>query len=81
MCADLFAAGPVTVCPSGYIAVEEEFIQLMGNCAVYNTVGSVNSCINGTSIDGVCMMYAPANTTYSDETGSYEFTEDCPLEV
>ena len=30
--------------------------------------------------NGVCLMYAPANTTYSDNTGSYVFEQACPME-
>ena len=31
--------------------------------------------------DGVCVMYAPAGTTYTDTSGhSFEFTQACPLE-
>ena len=75
------AAAPSTSCPSGYVAVENEYLIISdGTCpAGYTAVGTADSCLV-TSPSGACIMYAPANTEYSDSTGTYEYTSACPLE-
>lgn len=36
--------------------------------------------LSGVKPDGSCIMYAPANTEYSDDVGAYKFIVDCPME-
>ena len=76
-----FAAEPSTSCPSGYVAVVEEYMTIVnGSCSTgYTSAGTADSCLVA-SPDGSCIMYAPANTEYSDSTGTYEYTSACPLE-
>ncbi len=75
------AAEPLTTCPNGYIQAEEkDTIIAPWSCPTgYLSGGTVTSCLT-TAPDGFCIMYAPANTEYTDTTGTYEFTEICPLE-
>ena len=76
-----FAAAPSTSCPSGYVAVEEEYLIISdGSCpSGYTSVGTADSCLV-TSPSGACIMYAPAGVSYTDESGTYEYTSACPLE-
>ena len=37
-------------------------------------------CQSGYKDVNHCLMYIPSNTTYSDETGWFEYTSLCPLE-
>ena len=75
-----FAAAPSTTCPAGYVAVVESYMEIADRaCPIgYTYVGTANSCLIS-SPAGSCIMYAPTNTTYTDDTGSYEFTSACPL--
>ena len=76
-----FAAEPSTSCPSGYVAVVEEDMDIANtSCPTgYTSAGSATSCI-ASNPGGSCIMYAPANTTYSDSTGSYVFDQACAME-
>ena len=75
------AAGPSTSCPSGYTAVVEEYITIADDACPsgYTSAGTATSCI-ASNPGGTCIMYAPANTTYSDNTGSYVFEQPCAME-
>ena len=76
-----FAAEPSTSCPAGYVAVVEEDMEIADSTcpAGYTSAGTAYSCLVS-SPAGSCIMYAPANTVYTDATGTYEFTAACPLE-
>ena len=76
-----FAAAPSTSCPSGYVAVVEEYMDIAdGSCPTeYTSAGTADSCLIS-SPDGSCIMYAPAYTEYTDTYGTYEFDQACPLE-
>ena len=73
-------SSPSTSCPDGYIAIEEEYMTIADNACPngYVSAGTADSCLVS-SPAGACIMYAPANTTYSDRTGSYVFTQACPM--
>ena len=75
------AAEPSTSCPSGYTAVVEEYMDIANNSCPsgYTSAGTATSCI-ASNPGGSCIMYAPANTTYSDNTGSYVFEQACAME-
>ena len=75
------AAEPSTSCPSGYVAVVEEHMDIANNSCTsgYTSAGTATSCI-ASNPGGSCIMYAPANTTYSDNTGSYVFEQACAME-
>ena len=75
------AAAPSTSCPSGYTAVVEEYMIIAdGACpSGYTSAGTATSCL-ASNPGGSCIMYAPANTTYSDNTGSYVFEQSCTME-
>ena len=76
-----FAVAPSTSCPSGYVAVVEEYMDIAdGSCpSGYTSVGTADSCLVALP-SGACIMYAPANTEYSDDVGAYKFIVDCPME-
>ena len=76
-----FAAEPSTSCPSGYVTVVEEYMDIAdGSCpSGYKSVGTATSCLIS-SPAGSCIMYAPAYTEYTDTYGTYEYTAACPLE-
>ncbi len=76
-----FAAAPSTSCPSGYIAVVEEYMEIANSTCPsgYTSAGTADSCLIS-SPAGSCIMYAPANTQYTDASGTYEYTAACPLE-
>lgn len=77
----LWGAEPSTSCPAGYKMVTEKNLHLDTNSCPsgYIMVNSVTSCLLGTPA-AVCMMYVPINTTYSDASGEYVYTDVCPLE-
>ena len=77
------AAEPSTSCPFGYVAVVEEHMDIANTSCPsgygYTSAGTATSCI-ASNPGGSCIMYAPANTTYSDNTGSYVFEQACAME-
>ncbi|MBO8407434.1 MAG: hypothetical protein IAC77_03160 [Proteobacteria bacterium] len=76
-----FAAEPSTSCPSGYVAVVEDYMDIANSSCPsgYTSAGTATSCLVSNP-GGSCIMYAPANTTYSDNTGSYIFDQACAME-
>ena len=76
-----FAAAPSTSCPSGYITIVEEYMPISDTSCPggYVSVGVADSCLVSSPL-GSCIMYAPANTQYTDLLGIYNFTAACPLE-
>lgn len=74
------AAEPSISCPTGYVRVLETAMSISNGACPANTtsVGTADSCLVSFPA-GSCMMFAPADTTFTDDTGSYEFTEICPL--
>ena len=76
-----FAAAPSTSCPTGYVTVVEEYMEIADSTcpAGYTSAGTADSCLVS-SPAGSCIMFAPPYTEYSDSTGTYEFTTACPLE-
>ena len=79
--AGAFAAAPSTSCPSGYVTVVEEYMDIAdSSCPTgYTSAGTADSCL-ASSPAGSCIMYVPTGVTYTDDSGSYEFTSACPLE-
>ena len=75
------AAEPSTSCPSGYVAVVEEHMDIANTSCPsgYTSAGTATSCLV-TSPDGSCIMYAPVSVSYTDATGTYEYTEACAME-
>ena len=75
------AAAPSTSCPSGYIAVVEEYMTIANSsCPTgYTSAGTATSCLVA-SPAGSCIMYAPTGVSYTDTSGTYEYTSACPLE-
>jgi len=74
------AAAPATSCPAGFVAINEAYLTIAnGACPVGTiSVGTAETCLVS-SPAGSCMMYAPAETEYTDETGTYKYTGACPL--
>ena len=77
----VIAAGPSTSCPAGYTAVVTDYITIADAACPsgHTSIGTATSCI-ASNPGGSCIMYAPANTTYSDNTGSYVFEQACAME-
>ena len=75
------AAAPSTSCPSGYIAVVEEYMDIANaSCPTgYTSAGTATSCI-ASNPGGSCIMYAPVGVSYTDATGTYEFERACAME-
>ena len=75
------ATGPSTSCPSGYVAVVKEHMDIANNScpAGYTSAGTATSCI-ASNPGGSCIMYAPVGVSYTDATGTYEYTEACAME-
>ena len=72
---------PSTSCPSGYVAVVEEHMDIANNsCPTgYTSAGTATSCI-ASNPGGSCIMYAPVGVSYTDATGTYEFEQACAME-
>lgn len=75
-----YAAAPSTTCPTGFVTISEDFMIIENSSCPsgYTNVGTATSCLVSNPA-GSCMMYAPANTSYTDSYGTYEFVEACPL--
>ena len=75
------AAEPSTSCPSGYVAVVEEHMDIANTSCPsgYTSAGTATSCI-ASNPGGSCIMYAPVGVSYTDTTGTYEYTEACAME-
>ncbi len=74
-----FAAAPSTSCPSGYIAIAAPNITIATSCpSGYVSVGTAESCLVSNP-SGDCIMYAPVGMSYTDDSGTYEYTEPCAL--
>lgn len=74
------AAAPSTICPSGYIAIDEEYMTIATSCpSGTSSAGTADSCLV-TSPSGSCIMYAPAGVSYTDSGGTYEYTAPCAME-
>lgn len=71
--------GPATDCPSGYIAVNEPYITIATSCPSDTVdLGTAESCLVSNPA-GDCVMYAPAGVSYTNDSGTYEYTEACPM--
>ena len=75
------AAAPSTSCPSGYVAVVEEHMDIANTSCPsgYTSAGTATSCI-ASNPGGSCIMYAPVGVSYTDATGIYEFEQPCAME-
>ena len=75
-----YATAPSTSCPSGYIAIDDAYVTIATSCPSGTTAaGTAESCLVS-SPAGDCIMYAPAGVSYTDESGTYEFTDACAME-
>ena len=75
-----YATAPSTSCPTGYIAIDEPQITIATNCPSGTTaIGTAESCLVSNPA-GDCIMYVPAGVSYTDDTGTYEFTDACAME-
>ncbi len=78
-----FAAPPSENCPNGMIKTENNLLTIAADtCPTGYTAigqGAATSCLATTSSAVKCAMFAPQNTPYSDNTGTYEYISICPL--
>ena len=75
------AAEPSTSCPSGYVTVVEEYMDIASSSCPsgYTSAGTATSCL-ASNPGGSCIMYAPVGVSYTDATGTYEYTSACAME-
>ncbi len=75
-----YAADPSMLCPSGYTAYAAPAITIATTCPTGTTsAGTADSCLESNpSMD--CVMYAPVGMSYTDASGTYEYTEPCAME-
>ena len=75
------AAEPSTSCPSGYVTVVEEYMDIASSSCPsgYTSAGTATSCL-ASNPGGSCIMYAPVGVSYTDATGTYEFEQACAME-
>lgn len=73
------AATPSTECPTGYVMVNKAGTTIATECpSGYIEVGTANSClVSNPSYN--CIMYAPVGMSFTDEIGTYEFTDVCAM--
>ena len=65
-------------CPTGYISIDAPYITIATSCPSGTTaVGTAESCL--ATLNGNCIMYAPAGMSFTDDAGTYEFTDACPM--
>ncbi len=64
-------------CPTGYTMVNEPYVSVGLNMCVLS-MGDAPSCLDKNP-ETVCFMYAPVGVSYTDTSGTYEYTEPCPL--
>ena len=76
-----FAAAPSTSCPAGYVTVVEEYMEIADSTCPsgYTSAGTADSCLVS-SPSGSCIMYAPTGISYTDASGTYEYTAACAME-
>ena len=73
------AAVPSMSCPSGYVVIDEPYITVATTCpSGAIAVGTAESCLVSNPA-GICIMYAPAGVSYTNDFGTYEFTDVCPM--
>ncbi|MBE6459540.1 MAG: hypothetical protein E7009_00970 [Alphaproteobacteria bacterium] len=75
------ATGPNTSCPSGYTTITEPpTITIATSCQSGTTsAGTITSCLDSNP-SFVCYMFAPVGISFTDDSGTYEFTDVCPME-
>ena len=74
------AAAPSVSCPSGYIAIDAPYITIATSCPSGTvSIGDAESCLVS-SPSGSCIMYAPVGMSFTDASGTYEFTEPCTMQ-
>ncbi len=76
---NLNAGSPATQCPDGWAMVNEKQLSIATQCPANTTsAGTANSCLTDNPTSS-CIMYVPVGTSWTDEFGTYEYTEPCPL--
>lgn len=74
-----FADAPATSCPNGYVSITESAMSIATTCPNGTvSAGVAESCLVENSA-GTCIMYAPVAVSYTDASGTYEFTEPCAM--
>ena len=74
-----YATAPSTSCPTGYIAIDEPQITIATSCPSGTiSVGTAESCLVSNPA-GDCIMYASVGMSFTDSSGTYEFTEPCAM--
>ena len=74
---DLYAEGPSETCPENWMTLESSDVILASETCPsgYVQVGDVESCLVS-EVSG-CALFVPAGVAFTDETGSYSYTDFC----
>lgn len=70
----------LTSCPAGYYMISGDTASTIAEtCPTgYYAVSTAESCL-ADSFVGACFMYAPVGMSFTDDTGTYEFTDACTM--
>lgn len=77
-----YADEPATACPDGYYSYNEPLIVITETTCPdgYSSItGKVSTCLESYP-NNTCYMYILAGSAYTNQMGTYEYTELCPLE-
>ncbi len=67
----------MTSCPAGWVSVTQDSITIADSCpSGYVDAGEVTSCITPQD-ENTCWLFAPTDVSFSDSTGTFQFTEIC----
>ncbi|MBQ8294168.1 MAG: hypothetical protein IJX89_02165 [Alphaproteobacteria bacterium] len=71
-CADT----PLVACPTGY-TMKSDKLSIATTCPTGYVGKTATSC--SATILGGCYMFAPTGVSYTDESGTYEYTSACAM--
>ena len=67
-------------CPDGWYAIDESYTSIDNTCSTgYMDMGSAETC-DVANPNSECYLFAPTGVSYSDNSGTYEYTEPCEFE-
>lgn len=73
------AGTPSTNCPAGYFAIQTQDLIATECPSGTADIGRINSCLSSNP-SSECYMFAPVGMSFTDDSGTYEFTDVCPME-
>ena len=70
------ADAPSVTCPLGFVMKSDD-LTIATSCPLGYVGQSVVSCLVGSP--GDCYMYVPEGVSYTEESGTYEYTAACAM--